>query len=173
MQIRKTSLNFAISAVLLLCAATGFKCSTKNSAEAFDKKGFAVVELFTSEGCSSCPAADAAVARLLAKNNEQVYVLAYHVDYWNKLGWKDSFSKAEYSQRQSGYAAQFKLNSTYTPQIVVNGSSEFVGSDERKLKSNVEKKLLEALPSDLSITTTKTTAGVDVEYSINGNEEVL
>jgi len=173
MQVRKTFLQFAISALVLLCTATGFMCRTKNSADSFDKKGFAVVELFTSEGCSSCPSADAAVARLLAKNNDQVYVLAYHVDYWNKLGWKDSFSKAEYSQRQSGYAAQFKLNSIYTPQIVVNGSSEFVGSDERKLKSTVEKNIVEASPSDLSITTTKTSERVDVEYSITGNEEVI
>ena len=173
MQIRKTLLPFTISGVVLLCTATGFMCRTKNSAETFDKKGFAVVELFTSEGCSSCPSADAAAARLVAKNNDHVYVLAYHVDYWNKLGWKDSFSKAEYSQRQSGYAAQFKLNSIYTPQIVVNGSSEFVGSDERKLKSTVEKNIVEASPSDLSITTTKTSERVDVEYSITGNEEVI
>ncbi len=59
-----------------------------------EEKGFAVVELFTSEGCSSCPAADAAIAQLLSKQIKDVYILSYHVDYWNRLGWKDEFSKS-------------------------------------------------------------------------------
>src|ERR1700709_1440967 len=84
-------------------------------------KGFAVIELFTSEGCSSCPPADALVARVQKESNDKpVYILAFHVDYWNHLGWKDAFSSAEYSERQNQYARWLKLSSVYTPQIVVN-----------------------------------------------------
>jgi hypothetical protein len=158
---------------LLMIAASGIKCTTKSKAGTNEQKGFAVVELFTSEGCSSCPAADAAVARLVAKNQEQVYVLSYHVDYWNNLGWKDSFSKAEYSQRQRNYASRFNINSIYTPQIVVNGSSEFVGSNETRLKDNVTESRQQAMLSNLSINTTKTEKEISVDYSISGDEEVL
>src|SRR5687768_4382247 len=90
-----------------------------------------LVELFTSEGCSSCPPADAVLARLENEQpdkNAEIIALAFHVDYWNYLGWKDEFSSAVYSERQSGYAAAFKQNSNYTPQMVVDGETEFVGS---------------------------------------------
>ena len=86
-------------------------------------KGFAVVELFTSEGCSSCPPADAAIATLLNKNLDKTYILSFHVDYWNKLGWKDNFSKQEYSARQQDYARSLSLQGVYTPQVIVNGTS--------------------------------------------------
>src|SRR5476649_2001101 len=96
-----------------------------------ENKGFAVIELFTSEGCSSCPPADALVAKVQKESADKpVYILAFHVDYWNRLGWKDAFSSAEYSYRQSQYARWLKLSSVYTPQIVVNGHTEFVGSEE-------------------------------------------
>src|SRR5882757_10188754 len=92
--------------------------------------GFAVVELFTSEGCSSCPSADALVAAVQKENKDQpVYILAFHVDYWDRLGWKDAFSDAAYSDRQRAYASWLRLSSIYTPQVVVNGRKEFVGSD--------------------------------------------
>lgn len=90
-----------------------------------------LVELFTSEGCSSCPPADAVLARLENEQpdkNAEVITLAFHVDYWNYLGWKDEFSSAEYSARQSGYAGTFKQDSNYTPQMVVDGEKEFIGS---------------------------------------------
>ena len=168
----KSSSAYLTVVFSLMIAASGTKCTTKSHASN-EQNGFAVVELFTSEGCSSCPAADAAVARLVAKNEEQVYVLSYHVDYWNRLGWKDSFSKAEYSKRQSNYAAHFNLNSVYTPQIVVNGSSEFVGSNETKLKDSVTESRQQAVLSNLSINTTKTEKEISVDYSISGDEEVL
>jgi hypothetical protein len=100
--------------------------------------GFAVIELFTSEGCSSCPPADALVAKIIKEDKDKpVYVLGYHVDYWNHLGWKDEFSKAEFSQRQRTYAGQLKAE-VYTPQIVVNGKREFVGSEESTLRSAIQ-----------------------------------
>jgi len=119
-------------------------------------KGFAVIELFTSEGCSSCPSADALVARVEKEvTDKPVYILAYHVDYWNRLGWKDVFSKPEYSARQSQYADWLNLSSVYTPQIVVNGRKEFVGSEEGTLRNAIKSDLEIAAKSDLALTDIK------------------
>lgn len=93
-------------------------------------KGFAVIELFTSEGCSSCPAADELVAGIQKENpGKQIYVLAFHVDYWDRQGWKDRFSNHEFTERQQLYSSWLNLETIYTPQVVVNGSTEYVGSD--------------------------------------------
>jgi hypothetical protein len=92
-----------------------------------------VVELFTSEGCSSCPPADKLVAAAQNEFKDNSIVLSYHVDYWDRLGWKDPFSKSAYSQRQRQYAEHLNLESVYTPQIVVNGTTEFVGSNKSAL----------------------------------------
>ncbi len=92
-----------------------------------------VVELFTSEGCSSCPPADAALTRLLVQQpvaGVEILALGEHVDYWDRLGWRDSFSSAAYSARQSAYDSQvFHRHEVYTPQLVVDGQFERVGSD--------------------------------------------
>jgi hypothetical protein len=90
-----------------------------------------VVELFTSEGCSSCPPADALLGHLrqdLSAKNIQVIPLGFHVDYWNSLGWKDRFSSADFSQRQEHYAQSLKVDGPYTPQMIVDGETEFVGN---------------------------------------------
>src|SRR5207244_447517 len=95
------------------------------SAAQSQDKSFAVVELFSSEGCSSCPSADLLVSRLTTwarKNNRNVYPLIFHVDYWNNLGWRDVFSNQEFTQRQRNYAQIFKEQGVYTPQMIVNGS---------------------------------------------------
>ncbi|MEO5984379.1 MAG: DUF1223 domain-containing protein [Ferruginibacter sp.] len=100
----------------------------------------AVIELFTSQGCSSCPSADRLLSKTLAdsrKNQQAVIALSFHVDYWNRLGWKDPYSEKEYSERQSSYASTFNLNSVYTPQVIVNGTKEFVGSNEVQLKAAI------------------------------------
>lgn len=100
-----------------------------------------VVELFTSEGCSSCPAADAALRELEAAQSVpgvEVIALGEHVDYWNRLGWKDGFSSAAYTERQRQYAQGFGTGS-YTPQAVVNGRYEFVGSRTGELAQAVAK----------------------------------
>jgi hypothetical protein len=88
----------------------------------------AVVELFTSQGCSSCPPADAVAGRLLA--NPQVLVLSFHVNYWDDLGWKDPFSSASSTDRQYAYARALGERSVFTPQLIVNGTQSLVGSQE-------------------------------------------
>jgi hypothetical protein len=91
-----------------------------------------IVELFTSEGCSSCPAADRLLSRLEQTQpvpGAQVVAIEEHVDYWNQLGWTDPFSSPQYRARQNDYAVAFHASNIYTPQMVVNGLTEFVGSD--------------------------------------------
>lgn len=165
-------LSFSLMGIVIIILIIGFM-PLKKTMNYSTKKGFAVVELFTSQGCSSCPAADETVARLLSKNIDNVYILSYHVDYWNKLGWKDPFSKAEYSQRQNQYAAKFELNSVYTPQVIVNGTTEFVGSNEAKLTSTVEINLGKEPPQNISISTTRNNNNVTINYDIDASEAVL
>ncbi len=102
------------------------------NAQESDKSAI-VLELFTSQGCSSCPPADELLENIKEKHKDQnVVVLSYHVDYWNRLGWKDPFSSSMFSDYQRNYAQQFRSRSIYTPQLVVNGSEHFTGSDRYK-----------------------------------------
>jgi hypothetical protein len=87
-----------------------------------------VLELFTSEGCSSCPPADALISEL-GGSTKSVIPLAYHVDYWNHLGWADPFSSHQWSERQSDYARAMNLEGEYTPQMVIGGGWQCGGSD--------------------------------------------
>lgn len=94
-----------------------------------------VVELFTSQGCSSCPSADALLAKL--DKDPNVLVLSEHVDYWNSLGWRDPFSSSVFTDRQQRYARRFAQDGPYTPQMVVDGKLQFVGSDARKARAAI------------------------------------
>lgn len=98
----------------------------------------AVVELFTSEGCSSCPPADENLARIAG--SAHVVALSFHVDYWNGLGWADRFSNAAYSARQERYARRGD-GQVYTPQLFVNGASEMLGSDAAGARAAVDRAL--------------------------------
>lgn len=99
-----------------------------------------LVELFTSQGCSSCPPADE-LLRKIARDEKlrgKVIPLSFHVDYWNSLGWRDRFSSRDWSQRQGEYVRAMKLNSAYTPQVVVNGTREMVGSSSGAVYRAIE-----------------------------------
>jgi hypothetical protein len=95
-----------------------------------------VLELFTSEGCSSCPPADALISELGA-STKSVIPLAYHVDYWNHLGWADPFSSRQWSERQSDYARAMNLDGEYTPQMVIGGGWQCGGSDAGSIERAV------------------------------------
>jgi len=106
--------------------------------------GVAVVELFTSEGCSSCPPAEALlneIDRAAHDDAQEVYALAFHVDYWNSLGWIDRFSTRAFSERQARYGRALEGGRVYTPQMVVNGETAFVGSDRARARDTIARAL--------------------------------
>ena len=109
------------------------------------QKPFAVVELFTSEGCSSCPPADILLSKTginAEKTNQNIFLLAFHVDYWNKGGWKDPFSKYQFTLRQENYSRVLTEKEMYTPQVVVNGESSFTGSKADKMDASIKRALI-------------------------------
>jgi hypothetical protein len=124
--LNKTSLTAALAA---LCISP-FTFAADNP----QSRSPVLVELFTSEGCSSCPPADKMLAnldRLQPVAGAQAIVLEEHVDYWNHDGWMDKYSSSELTERQSAYRDRFKLNDDYTPQMVVDGATQFNGSDAK------------------------------------------
>ena len=99
-----------------------------------------LVELFTSEGCSSCPPADALLdklANLQPIAGAEVIALGEHVDYWDGQGWHDRFSAPLFTERQNGYGSRFHLDSVYTPQMVVDGAAQFVGNDAAQARKAI------------------------------------
>lgn len=121
--------SIAIALGLTMAVAGGVQAGEGNN------NPVGVVELFTSQGCSSCPPADAALAKLIEEG--KVIALSYHVDYWDYLGWKDTLSSAASTERQYRYADTLKRRGVYTPQAIVNGRAHFVGSSYNKIKSSV------------------------------------
>lgn len=134
-------LLFIIGVTILPMACGNMPSASKPEAVAVDKKTPVLVELFTSEGCSSCPPADAVLAEL-EKNqpvaNAQIIALGEHVDYWNDLGWADPYSSATFSARQQEYSRALNAN-VYTPQMIVNGQVEFIGSNLKQATEAIAK----------------------------------
>jgi hypothetical protein len=111
----------------------------------------ALVELFTSEGCSSCPPADALLAQLAARSD--VLALSFHVTYWDRLGWRDPYSAEDFTGRQRAYAHAFGLESLYTPQMVIDGRQQFVGSNRTAAADAIRAALSRPAGADVSVST--------------------
>ena len=157
-----TAMVIIVSAVIIL----SFKKNNEVAVTAGMFEPVAVLELFTSQGCSSCPPADKLLAETISetkKTGRKIYALSFHVDYWNRLGWADPFSNAAYSQRQKNYASILNLDGAYTPQMVVNGSSQFTGSDKYQLTQALNR----ALKTKASINFTALTASFTANKTIN------
>jgi hypothetical protein len=107
-----------------------------------------VVELFTSEGCNSCPPAEAYVGELAGRGD--VLALAFHVDYWDDLGWRDRFGLSQSVERQRAYARSLRLSSVYTPEVVIDGRADYVGSNRVGI-GNALKERREGVPVTLSV----------------------
>jgi hypothetical protein len=131
--------------------------------------GVAVVELFTSEGCSSCPPADQVLADLAQRGVASVYALAFHVDYWDDLGWRDRFALPDSTARQQAYSRAFRSTGLYTPQMIVGGAEQFTGSDRAHAEAAVERALAHPLSVKLSVHAQRTgTNPVRVDYEAPG-----
>jgi hypothetical protein len=131
--------------------------------------GVAVVELFTSEGCSSCPPADAVLAELAGAEARGVYALAFHVDYWDGLGWPDRFASPQSTARQREYAQSFGAEGTYTPQMIVGGTDEFTGSNRERADSAVARALARPAVAQLAVAPHRTGSdGIAVDFSAPG-----
>lgn len=167
---------YSLGIALLFTIATAFinmhyENKLKKIQQATDRKGFAVVELFTSEGCSSCPPADELIEKIQKENqNKQVYILAFHVDYWDHQGWKDRFSNHDFSLRQRQYANWIGLQTVYTPQIIVNGTTEMVGSDQGKVLQAITDQMDRPANSSLMLAYELNNKRLRVSYS-NGTRD--
>src|SRR5450631_3373345 len=132
-----------------------------------------LVELFTSEGCSSCPPADALLRQVngsQTSGGQLVVGISEHVTYWNQLGWSDPFSSPVYTERQNDYSERFHLEGVYTPQMVINGAEQIVGSDRAALLHAVEKEDAESPRMSLRIVSLSVAAGhLTVNLSTSGD----
>ncbi|WNJ17968.1 DUF1223 domain-containing protein [Pontibacter sp. G13] len=132
--------------------------------------GIAVVELFTSEGCSSCPAADRLLEAIFedARNKGlRIFPLSYHVDYWDHLGWKDPYGDKAFSNRQRAYAMHFRDHRVYTPQMVVNGQEGFVGSDRGQATTKIRQAIQNPAQVEVELTAEASDESVEVQFQLS------
>ncbi len=127
-----------------------------------------IVELFTSEGCSSCPPADALLADL-ARSNPAIETLEFHIDYWDALGWPDRFSSPDYTARQRSYARSFGVSELYTPQMIVDGADAFAGSNANRARTSITQALGRPPRARVSVRTSASGPGaIAIAYDIVG-----
>ena len=131
---------------------------------------FAVVELFASEGCSSCPPADELLGQIAAdasRNHQRIYTLSFEVDYWDSLGWKDPYSSPLFTERQHQYAKALASSKVYTPQMIVNGQDAFVGSDASHAKEAIIKSLSTPAAASIRLTVDQLQDGLKINYELS------
>jgi hypothetical protein len=122
-----------------------------------------VVELFTSQGCSSCPPADAYLGTLSARSD--VLALAFHVAYWDELGWRDRFALAQSVQRQNIYARNLRRSSVYTPQLVIDGRGDALGSDRRTVAKALSGNR-DGVPVAVSVSAAEVVVGIGAQAGV-------
>lgn len=173
---KQTLLIFLIAGLITSCNSQPSSI-TDNHVIKSNPNSFAVVELFTSQGCSSCPPADALLGREIAAASKlgiRLIALSFHVDYWNRLGWADPYSQHSFTERQYAYATNMKLKGVYTPQAVVNGKWVTVGGNQRKLESFIEQSIAERPAATLTIEGIEAKNNtLEVKYRYKGNAATL
>ncbi|MDQ2751776.1 MAG: DUF1223 domain-containing protein, partial [Bacteroidota bacterium] len=172
------SLPSFLSAILLFgiyACTTSSANSAKTKSTQNNSNQKVLVELFTSQGCSSCPPADKLISNL-AQTDTDLIVLSFHVDYWDRLGWKDAFSNHAFTLRQEQYVEALHAESAYTPEAVVQGQFEMVGSNRNGISAALNKIKNQNNNVQLNATATVNSAFVMVHYEINEakpNQQVL
>lgn len=153
----------------LLASCSGMRGAAYDESASGKPSSVAVVELFTSEGCSSCPPADALLQRINLKQTsagQLIVGISEHVTYWNELGWKDPYSLPVFTDRQNAYAVRFSREGPYTPQMVLNGRNEFIGSDSASLEHALrEDARKDHLPLKI-LSSNAAGSGLDVKFSV-------
>jgi len=152
----------------LLLSLNSFNSAPENNA--------VLIQLFTSQGCSSCPPADRLLNEISDKYADRnVHVLSYHVDYWDRLGWKDTFSQKAFSEKQYAYAKTFQLNTVYTPQAIVNGATEFVGSNRSKMETAIQEFSSSTENARIDVRSERVDDSLHIAYNISvmQNDDIL
>ncbi len=163
-----------LSFLLLIIAIGFYSCTTstatgvKTNSSQSDVNKKILVELFTSQGCSSCPSADQLVSNLAATDTNLI-VLSFHVDYWDRLGWKDVFSNHAYTLRQQQYVQALHAESAYTPQAVVQGEYEMVGSNKMGITNALNRIRQQNDEEILTANATISNHNIDLHYEVNKN----
>src|ERR1700744_20547 len=160
----------AVSLALMAAPLKPYAATPDSSGNAAPSS-VAIVELFTSEGCSSCPLADSLLRQINLKQTDagQLIVgISEHVTYWNDLGWKDPYSSPTFTERQSIYASRLSSEGSYTPQMVLNGRDQFVGSDGSALERGLRDDTRKEHVALRIVSSTNSSDGVDVRFSMAG-----
>lgn len=154
---------------VILVLVVGIFSLTLLSLKSKKAENLVVLELFTSQGCSSCPSADNVLKKIAKQyDNENVLALSYHVDYWNYIGWDDKFSKKAYTQKQAAYANKFR-SSLYTPQLVFNGKEHLVGSKAGLVHAKLRNYLKKTVTNQVELNNVAIVKGeVKFDYHITG-----
>ena len=128
-----------------------------------------VLELFTSQGCSSCPPADMLLDKVKTQNEENIFTLSYHVDYWDYIGWEDPFADPNFTKKQKIYNRKFASKNIYTPQLVVNGDSHFVGSSDSDLNRAITKYIGQTVDNEVILKNIEASSNmISFDYLIHG-----